>query len=99
MLEQVRQVGHHLRQRAGLFANPHHAAVQFAEEPRVLSHGGGKRGAPPDRLRNVKDDLAQAGVFLLLSEAVERLRDRDRRAQQRAHLTREGRDRLLRDPA
>src|SRR6266404_728022 len=65
----------------------------------MFIQSGGKRRAFAQRTVNLQDHLAQAGIFLLFTQAVQSLRNGNRRGQQRAHFAGEGGDFLAFDPA
>ena len=70
MLEQVGQVGHDLREGAGLLADANHADVKFAEQPGMFLQRGGKRRALADRIGNARAPLRfKRRIFLLLAQA------------------------------
>src|SRR5947199_287421 len=71
---------------------PTAASLDAHEQPRMFLQGGAKSRALPDRIGNLQHDLPESGIFFLLPQAVQGLRNGDRRPQQRRHLTGEGRD-------
>src|SRR5216110_3013454 len=63
----------------------------------MLLQSGGKSRAFPNRIGKLQYDLPESEIFFLLAQAIQCLWNRDRRPQQRRHLTREGCDFLALD--
>ena len=63
--------------RPSLLADANHAHVKLSEDAGMLFHRGGKSCALADRIRNMQDHFFQGGIFLLLAQALQGLRNGD----------------------
>jgi len=94
VFEEIGKIREHLVQGTSLFADAHHAGIEFAKSFRVFLQGGGERGPVFHRIGDLLQHLAQCWILLFFTEAFERRRNWNGGSQQRGHFAREGGDLL-----